>query len=87
MSDPVIKSVVKWWFRLFTAGCVSLILGVVMFFNVSIRAGNMPSTAYTYAGIIGVLILLGVVWVRSMVSDAPERIEGFLRRMGLFRDQ
>ena len=86
MGDPVIKSVVKWWFRLFTVGCVSLFLGVVMFFNVGITSGRMPSTAFTYVGIIGLLILLGVIWVRSLIVDAPERIEGFLRRMGLYKD-
>jgi hypothetical protein len=86
MGDPVIKSVIKWWFRLFSAGCVSLLLGVVMFFRFSINAGTMPSTAYVYAGIIGALILLGLVWVRSMTMDAPDRIEGLLRRMGLYRD-
>ena len=86
MSDPLIKSTVKWWFRIFTFSCVSVMLGVVVFIRTSIRVGLMTSTAYSYAAVIGVLGLLGIVWVNSLIKSAPEMIEGFLRRTGLYKD-
>ena len=86
MSDPLIKSMVKWWFRLFTAGSVSMLLGVLVFIRTGINAGMMAQSAYVYAGIIGVLTLLTLVWVRGKLNSAPKMIEGFLRRTGLYRD-
>ncbi len=86
MSDPLIKGAVKWWFRLFTFSCVSVMLGVVVLIRTSIRAGIMTSTAYSYAAVFCVLALLGIVWVNSRIRTAPEMIEGFLRRIGLYKD-
>ena len=86
MSDPLIKNAVKWWFRLFTISCVSVMLLVVMFIRTSIRIGIMTSAVYNYAAVLGVLALLGIVWVNSRISSAPEMIEGFLTRIGLFKD-
>jgi hypothetical protein len=86
MSDPLIKSAVKWWFRLFTFSCVSVMLGVVVFIRTSIRVGLMTSTAYSYVAVLCVLALLGIVWVKSLISSAPEKIEGFLRRTRLYSD-
>ena len=86
MSDPLITSAVKWWFRLFAISCVSVMLGVVMFVRTSIRVGIMTSTAYSYVAVFCVLALLGIVWVKSLISSAPEKIEGFLRRTGLYKD-
>jgi len=86
MSDPLIKSAVKWWFRIFMVSCVSVMLGVVMFIRTSIQVGLMTSMAYSYAAVLCVLALLGIVWVKSLISSAPEMIEGFLRRTGLYRD-
>ncbi|MCW4050723.1 MAG: hypothetical protein NWE89_13415 [Candidatus Bathyarchaeota archaeon] len=31
MSDPAIKSMIKWWFRLVTLGSLTAFLGVVVF--------------------------------------------------------
>ena len=86
MSDPLIKGAVKWWFRLFAFSSVSIVLGVVVFIRTSIRVGIMTSTAYSYAAVFGVLLLLGMVWVKSLISSAPEKIEGFLRKTGLYKD-
>ena len=87
MSDPLISTMVKWWFRLFVAMSISAFFGVVAFIGFGVRAGTMPTTAYTYAGIIGVLVLLTLAWVRGKVNTAPEKIEGFLKRIGLYKDQ
>ena len=48
----MIKSVVKWWFRLFTVGSVSTLLGVIVFIRTEIIAGMMSQSAYVYAGVI-----------------------------------
>jgi hypothetical protein len=86
MSDPLIKNAVKWWFRLFTFSCGSIMLGVVVFIKTSIRVGIMTSAAYSYAAVFCVLALLGIIWVNSRIRSAPEMIEGFLTRIGLFKD-
>lgn len=87
MSDPLINTIVKWWFRLFVAGSISAFLGVVAFIEFGIRAGSMSQSAYIYAGVVGVLMVLILVWIRGKVSEAPEMIEGFLRRIGLYKDE
>ena len=86
MSDPLINTMVKWWFRLFVAMSISAFLGVVVFIEVGIRAGSMSQSAYIYAGLIGVIMVLVLAWVRAKVNQAPEMIEGFLRRIGLYKD-
>ena len=87
MSDPLIRSMVKWWFWLFAAGCASAFLGVVVFIGFGVNAGTMSSSTYLYAGGIGVLMLLMIVWIRGKIKSAPEMIESFLKRIGLYRDE
>ena len=87
MSDPLIQTMVKWWFRLVVALTISAFIGVVVFIGFEIRAGTLPQSAYIYAGALGGLILMALVWIKGKVDAAPEMIEGFLRRIGLFRDQ
>jgi hypothetical protein len=82
MSDPLIRSMVKWWFRLFVAGTVSAFLGVVAFIGFGVRAGTMPQSAYVYAVVMCGLTLIALVWIRGKVNSAPEMIERFL---GLYR--
>lgn len=86
MGDPLISSMVKWWFRLFTAGCISFLLGVLMFIRTGVMAGHMSQMAYVYGGVIYVLTVAVIVWIRRKVLTAPEMIEGFLRRIGLYKD-
>jgi hypothetical protein len=47
----------------------------------------MSQSTYIYAGVVGLVMALILVWVRGKVSKAPEMIEGFLRRMGLYKDK
>lgn len=86
MSDPLIRSVVKWWFWLFAIGCASAFLGVVAFIGFEVNAGAMPSSAYIYVGLLGVLMFLLIAWIRVKIRSAPEMIEGFLKRIGLIKD-
>ncbi len=87
MGDPLISTVVKWWFRLLVAGSVSAFLGVIVFIQFGVSAGTMPQATYVYAGVIGVLMVLVLAWVRGKVNKAPEMLEDFLRRIGLFKDR
>ena len=86
MGDPVIKSVVGWWFKLVAFLSFTAFLGVVMFIRTGISVGMMTQGAYMYAGAAGVLMVLGLIVLYNKVKTAPEAIEGFLRRMGLYRD-
>jgi len=85
MGDPVIKSVVDWWFKLVAFFSFTAFLGVVVFIGTGIAAGMMTQDAYLYAGAVGVLMVLGLIMLYNKVKNAPEVIEGFLRRMGLYR--
>ena len=87
MSDPLIKSMVKWWFWLFAIGCATAYLGVIAFIGFGVNAGTMQSSAYIYVGVLGILMFLLIAWIRVKISSAPEMIEGFLKRMGLFKDK
>jgi len=86
MSDPVIKGLVKVWFRLVAFLSLTAFAGVVVFIRTGISAGMFTSSAYIYAAVSGALILLLLVWLKRKVDDAPEMIEGFLRRLGLYRE-
>ena len=85
MSDPAIKAIVAWWFRLVAFLSFTAFLGVVVFIRTGISAGMFTSTTYWVAGATGVLTLLALVWLKGKVESAPEQIEGFLRRLGLFK--
>ncbi|MFH0850500.1 MAG: hypothetical protein V1924_06130 [Candidatus Bathyarchaeota archaeon] len=85
MSDPVIKGLVKVWFRLVAFLSLTAFAGVVVFIRTGISAGLFTSLAYIYAAVSGGLILLLLVWLKRKVDDAPEMIEGFLRRLGFYK--
>jgi hypothetical protein len=86
MSTPLIKTAVKWWFRIFIVSCVSVMLGIMVFVRTGIKTGIMTSTVYSYAAIFCVAALLGIVWINSRISTAPEMIEEFLKRTELYKD-
>ena len=85
MSDPVIKGLVKTWFRLVVFFSLTAFAGVVVFIRTGVLTGMFTGSAYIYAAVSGVLMLLLLVWLRRKVEDAPEMIESFLRRLGLYR--
>jgi hypothetical protein len=85
MSDQTIKSMIGWWYKLVVAGTISAYLGVVVFIRTGINAGVMSGEGYTYAIIVGLLALIGLVWLKAKLKSAPAAIEGFLRRLGLYK--
>jgi hypothetical protein len=53
ISDPLINTMVKWWFRLVVVGSISAFLGLVTFIQFEVSAGTMSQGAYVYLGVVG----------------------------------
>jgi hypothetical protein len=87
MSDPVIKGLVKAWFRLVAFFSLAAFAGVVVLIWTGVSAGTFTSSAYAYGALSGILMLLLLVWLKRKTDDAPEMIEAFLRRLGLYIHQ
>ena len=85
MSDPVIKGLVKTWFRLVVFLSLTAFAGAVVFIRTGISAGMFTGSAYIYVAASGALILLLLAWLKRKVDDAPEMIEDFLKRLGLYK--
>lgn len=85
MSDPVIMGLVKMWFRLVVFFSLTAFAGVVIFIRTGVLAGTFTGSAYIYVAVSGGLILLLLVWLKRKVDDAPEMIEDFLKRLGLYK--
>lgn len=81
----MIKGLVKVWFRLVAFFSLTAFAGLVVFIRTGISAGMFSSSAYIYAAASGVLMLLLLVWLKRKVDEAPEMIEGFLRRLGFYK--
>jgi hypothetical protein len=85
MVDPVIKGLVNMWFRLVAFLSLTAFAGVVVFIRTGVSSGMFTGSAYIYAAVGGALMLLLLVWLKRKVDAAPEMIEEFLRRLGLYR--
>jgi len=85
MSDPAIEGLVKAWFRLVAFFSLTAFAGVVTFIWMEVSAGTFTVSAYIYVVVSGVLLLLLLASAKRKADDAPERIEGILRRLGLYR--
>jgi hypothetical protein len=85
MSDPVIKGLVRTWFRLVAFFSLTAFAGVLTFAWIGVSAGTFTASAYIYAAASGVLMLLLLAWLKRKTDNAPEMIEAFLRRLGLYR--
>ncbi|MBA7618620.1 hypothetical protein ES703_25950 [subsurface metagenome] len=83
--DEFVVGVVGWYFNLIIVGTFTFFLGVVSLFWLGMGRTFDPVVVY---GVIGVsaLCFVGLTWWLLRVRrDAPERIVGFLQRMGLYR--
>jgi len=85
MVDPAIKGLADMWFRLVAFLSLTAFAGVVVFIRTGVSAGLFTGSAYVYAAVGGALMLLLLVWLKRKVDAAPEMIEGFLKRLGLYR--
>ncbi len=83
--DEFVEGVVYWYFNLVLVGLFTFLLGVVSLVAMSMRSGLDPLLGY---GVIGGTLVLGVLvswWLNRVKRETPERIVGFLQRLGLYR--
>lgn len=83
--DEFVEGVVHWYFNLVLVGLFTFLLGVVSLVAMSMRGGLDPLLGY---GVIGGTLVMGVLvswWLNKVKREAPDRIVGFLQRLGLYR--
>ncbi len=61
------------------------LLGVVPLVTKAIRVGLDPRVGYGVMGFFWVVVCLIFRWLLRVKREAPERMVGFLQRMGLYR--
>jgi hypothetical protein len=83
--DELVVSVVSWYFNLVIAGLCSFVLGVVTFLWIMLRRGLDPVLGYGAMGVSVVAVVLVSLWLLRVRRKAPERIVGFLQRLGFYR--
>ena len=83
--DELVVSVVGWYFNLVIAGLGSFVLGVVTFLWIMLRRGLDPVLGYGVMGVSVVAVVLVSLWLLRVRRKAPERIVGFLQRLGFYR--
>lgn len=66
MVDPVIKSALNWWFKIVAFFSFAAFLGILVFIRTGVSAGVFTSSAYLYAGVTGVLMLVGLFWLECI---------------------
>ncbi len=74
-----------WYFNLVIVGLFTFLLGVVPLVTKAMRAGLDPRVGYRAMGFFLVVVGLIFRWLLRVKRDAPERVVGFLQRMGLYR--
>jgi hypothetical protein len=83
--DEFVASVVGWYFNIVIAGLFSFFLGVVTLVWFSMGSFLDPALGYGVIGVMALAIALVTWWLLRVKRDAPERIVGFLQRLGLYR--
>ena len=83
--DEALTGLADWWFRLVGAGFVSLVLGMVSFVWLGMRAGLDPVLGYSVLGVTLVVVVLALAWLDRVRRTAPRRVLEFLRGLGLYR--
>lgn len=83
--DEFVVGVVNWYFNLVLAGLFTFLLGVVTLIWMSMRAGLAPMLGYGVMGGSVVAVVLVSWWLIRVRREAPERIVGFLQRLGFYR--
>jgi len=83
--DELVVSVVGWYFNMVIALLCSFVLGVVAFLWIMVRRGLDPVLGYGVMGVSVVAVVLVSLWLLRVRRRAPEKIVGFLQRLGLYR--
>ncbi len=83
--DEFVVGVVSWYFNFLIAGLFTFFLGVVSLVWVSMGAGLDPLLGYGVIGGTALVFVLVSWWLIRVRRDTPERIVGFLQRLGFYR--
>lgn len=84
-KDDFISGVVNLWSRLVLFLSFTAVLGVVVFINTMVRAGQATDTAYLWL-IVPFGLLVGMyLWLERVKKEAPESFIQFLKRLGLYK--
>jgi hypothetical protein len=84
-SDEFVEGVVGWYINMIIAGLFTFLLGLVFMITTMIRTGLDPLLGYGVMGGSSLVFILLSWWLIGVKRRTPERIVGFLQRMGLYR--
>jgi hypothetical protein len=84
-SDEFVEGVVGWYINMIIAGLFTFLLGLVFMITTMIRTGLDPLQGYGVMGGSSLVFILLSWWLIGVKRRTPERIVGFLQRMGLYR--
>ena len=82
--DEFVVGVVGWYINMIIAGMFTFLLGVVFLVTTMMRTGLDPVLGYGVMGGSLLVIVLLSWWMIGVKRRAPERVVGFLQRMGLY---
>ena len=83
--DEFVEGVVGWYINMIIAGLFTFLLGVVFLVTTMMRTWIDPVLGYGVIGGSSLAFLLLSWWLIGVKRRTPERIVGFLQRMGLYR--
>jgi len=83
--DEFVEGVVGWYFNFIIIGVFTLFLGVVSLFWLGMGRTFDPGVVYGVVGVSAVCFVGLTWWLLRVRREAPERIVGFLQRIGLHR--
>jgi DNA-binding transcriptional ArsR family regulator len=84
-QDEFVEGVVGWYFNFVIVGTFTFFLGVVSLFWLGMGRTFDPGVVYAVVGVSAVCFVGLTWWLLRVRREAPERIIGFLQRMGLYR--
>jgi len=83
--DEFVEGVVGWYINMIIAGTFTFLLGVIFLVTTMMRTGLDSALGYGVMGASSLVFLFLSWWLIGVKRRAPERIVGFLQRMGLYR--
>ena len=83
--DEFVEGVVGWYFNFIIIGVFTLFMGVVSLFWLGMGRTFDPGVVYGVVGVSAVCFVGLTWWLLRVRREAPERIVGFLQRIGLHR--
>jgi hypothetical protein len=86
--DELVTSVVGWYLNLVIAGPFTFVLGMVAFVALTMRSGHLaPADGYGLMELTVAAVVLVLIRLLKVKREAPERVVGFLQKLGFYRDK